>query len=170
MPDAEKDTEDTTGYSKLGPGVRLSSAMEASSDPKYSFLSRSSTAGVLLQNNFGHRRMTAALHGFPKSDEVFHPDHTSVRIGKIDERWAGLDIALTRLDPSILFSNEDYFGVSPPKRLLYSSQAVRGDWYEADGMTTGVVFFQLRGERLMCPQPRDPSAPGSRSVNLSRAT
>lgn len=84
--------------------------------------------------------MTAALHGFPKSGEVFHPDHTSVRIGKIDERWAGLDIALTRLDPFILFSNEEYFGVNPPKRLLYSSQAVRGDWYEADGMTTGVNF------------------------------
>lgn len=99
--------------------------------------------------------MTAALHGFSNSDEVFHPDHTGVRIGKIDEKWVGLDIALTSLDPSVLFSNEEYFDVNPPKRLLYSSQANRGDWYEADGMTTGAVFFQLRGERLMCPEPRD---------------
>ena len=95
------------------------------------------------------------MHSFPKSDQVFHPDHTGVCIGTIDERWADLDIGLTRLNPSTLFSNEEYFSVNPPKRLLYSSQAVRGNWYEADGMTTGVVFFQLRGERFMCPQHLD---------------
>lgn len=95
--------------------------------------------------------MTAALHSLPEPDEVFHPDHTGVRIGEIDVRWAGLDLALTRLDPSILFSKEEYFGVNPPKRLLYSSQSLRGDWYEADGKSTGVVFFELRGERILCP-------------------
>lgn len=176
VPDAKNDTQDTTDYLRfdpLCPGVRLSSAMKTSSDPEHSLPSRSSTAGVLLQNNLGHQRMTAALHSFSKSDEVFHPGHTGVRIGKIDEKWDGLDIALTRLDPSVLFFNEEYFDVNPPKRLLYSSQAHRGDWYEAHGMTTGAVFFQLRGERFMCPEPRDRSGlyspcPGSKRPDCQR--
>lgn len=86
MPAAKKNTEDTTDYYRFGPlcpGVRLSSGMETLSDPGNSLLSRSSTAGVLLQNKFGHRRMTAALHGFSESGKVFHPEHTGVRIGKI---------------------------------------------------------------------------------------
>lgn len=144
-----QDTTDRSIFGPLSPGVRLSSA-SATLSSTYSSLGRSTIAGVLLQNNFGHRQMAAALHGFPEPDEVFHPDRTGVRIGEIDERWTGLDIALTRLDPSILFFNEEYFGVNPPMRLLYSSQALRGDWYEADGISTGVVFFELRGERILC--------------------
>lgn len=157
VPSTELGTQETTDYSIRGPlcpGVRLSSA-SATSSGTYSSLSRSTTAGVLLRNSFGHRRITAVLAGFLESDQVFHPDHTGVRIGEIDERWAGLDIALTRLDPSIQYTNEEYFGADPPKRLLYGSQALRGDWYEADGMSTGLVLFQLRGERFLCPRRPD---------------
>lgn len=67
VPDAKNDTQDTTNSLRFGPlcpGVRLSSAMEISSDPEHSLVSRSSTVGVLLQNKLGHQRMTAALHSF----------------------------------------------------------------------------------------------------------
>lgn len=111
---------------------------------------------MLLQNGLGQRRITVALPGFLESNEVFHPDDQGVRIGEIDERWNSLDIALTRPDPNLQFTNAEYFGANPPKRLLHSSQALRGDWYEADGMSTGVVYFQLRGERFLLP-PSSPS-------------
>ena len=153
MPSTELGTQDTTDYLICGPlcpGVRLSLASATSSGTYFS-VSRSTTAGVLLRNNLDHRRMTAALDGFLQSDQVFHPDHTGVCIEEINERWAGLDVALTRLVPSIQYTNEEYFGANPSKRLQYGSHALRGDWYEADGMSTGLVFFQLRGERLLCP-------------------
>jgi hypothetical protein len=153
VPSAELGIHDSTNYSSYGPlcpGVRLSSA-PATPSGAYSSMSRSTTAGVLLRNKFGHKRITAALHEFQESEEVFHPDISGIRIGEIDERWNGLDIALIRPDSSVQFSNEEYFGANPPKRLLHNSQARRGDWYEADGISTGLVYFQLRGERILCP-------------------
>lgn len=153
VPSAELVTQDITNYSGDGPlcpGVRLSSATVTSSCT-YSSVSRSTTAGIMLQNALGQRRITVALQGFLESDGVFHPDDQGVRIGEIDERWKDLDIALAKPDPYLQFTNKEYFGANPPKTLLPSDQALRGDWFEADGMSTGVVYFQLRGERYTCP-------------------
>lgn len=148
VPSAELVTQDVTNYSDMGPlcpGVRLSSS------GSYSSTSLSTTAGVMLQNSLGQRRITVALAGFLESNAVFHPNDQGVRIGDIDERWNGLNIALTRPDPFLQFTNQEYFSANAPKKLLYSSQAPRGGWYEADGMSTGLVYFQLRGERFLVP-------------------
>lgn len=106
------------------------------------------TAGVMLRNINGQVRMTVSNHGFPKSDEVFHPSTDGGRIGEITERWLPQDIALVRLDPSVAFSNNSYFEAQTPKRLLRSQQlenSCYGSWFCADGMSTGLVFLFLQG-------------------------
>jgi hypothetical protein len=44
------------------------------------------TAKVLLRNQFGQKRTIAALHGFSKSEEIFHSKISDIRIDEIDER------------------------------------------------------------------------------------
>lgn len=147
--------QDTTDYLAEGgyitPGVRLSSAPSIDSGG-YATRISSTTAGVLLRNSQGHVRMTAANHGFLASNEVYHPSERGVRIGEVDEPWAAHDIALVKLDPSINFKNNEYFEANPPKRLLRSSQLPTGTWVAADGISTGIVFLQLKGERIMVPK------------------
>jgi hypothetical protein len=93
--------------------------------------------------------LTGANDGFQSGDEVYHPTTSGRRIGEIDERWQSLDIALIKLDPSITFRNQDYFEAKQPRHLLRYSEIVQGAWYCADGMSTGAVWLQNLGVRLL---------------------
>lgn len=144
--------QDSTNYlengnGELSPGVRLESAPVTDEGP-YATLSRTTTAGVMLRNIDGQVRMTVSNHGFPESDQVFHPSTDGCRIGEITERWLAQDVALVRLDPSVAFSNNSYFEAQSPKRLLRSQDLENsryGKWFCADGMSTGLVFLLLQG-------------------------
>lgn len=73
------------------------------------------------------------------------------------------------IDPFILFPNEEYFGVNPPKRLLYHSQAVREDWHEADRMTIYITRYDKRCRVFSIPRDTTTnvsSAPGSFAPGL----
>lgn len=144
--------QDSTNYlengnRELSPGVRLESAPVTDEGP-YATSSWTTTAGVMLRNIDGQVRMTVSNHGFPKSDEVFHPSTDGCRIGEITERWLPQDIAFVHLDPSVAFSNNSYFEAQTPKRLLRSQQlenSCYGSWFCADGMSTGLVFLFIQG-------------------------
>lgn len=51
-------------------------------------------------------RITASSHGFPNTDEVFHPDSDGFCIGQSRERFPAQGVALFEPDPSVLFKNE----------------------------------------------------------------
>ncbi|KAI9677216.1 MAG: hypothetical protein M1829_002790 [Trizodia sp. TS-e1964] len=155
----ESQCQDNTDYlfqdNYISPGVQLGSASFA---PDGSSLasSRSTTAGLLLRNAHGQQRMTVANHGFLDSTEVYHPALNGTRIGEVVERWLALDTGLVKLDPSINFRNDDYFEASSPKRLMRSDELQLGEWFSCDGMSTGLVFLQYEGSRLMSPpRPAD---------------
>lgn len=136
---------------ELSPGVCLSSAY-LSRNGSITSQWLSTSAGVLVQNG-GARLMTSACHGFPTSDEVYHPSPTGRRIGQIVQRFPAWDIALVQLDPSISFSNRRYFAAPVPSRLISIEEIRAGDWFEVDGMSTGRVDLCARGRSWYNPTP-----------------
>ena len=153
-----------TKYHELYPGVKVESAL-VSNEGACAKMATATSFGALLRDNHGNQRLTTTNHGFPNSQEVYHPSHTGRRIGEIDERWEALDIALVKLDPSITFSNQLYFEAKPPKKLLRSSQTVDGSWCCVDGMSTGAVYLQTRGLALHIP-PRPAVTPGQNQFQI----
>lgn len=150
VPDPTMDVQDDSNYLSVGsqqlcPGVRLSSPYyDTNGQPQASM---STTAGVLLRNG-PSVRMTCALHGWPNSNEVYHPEARNGQlIGMITERYDAHDIGLINLHPSIRFTNSTYFDAIPPRRLLTSEDTrnTRGSWYVADGMSTGCVAMIQAG-------------------------
>lgn len=150
VPDPGMDIEDVSNYlllgdRQLGPGVRLSSSCyDIDGQPQTSM---STTSGVLLRNG-SSVRMTCALHGWPNSNDVYHPQAPSGQIiGLIKERYDAQDIGLVDLHPSIRFTNSSYFDAIPPRRLLTSDDTrnARGSWYLADAMSTGCVAMMQAG-------------------------
>lgn len=143
------------GSRELRPGIRLSSSWyDITHRPQ---TSTSTTAGVLLRNG-PQVRMTCALHRWQNSNEVFHPQAPSGEmIGVIKERYDVQDIALVDLNPSIRFTNRNYFDATPPRRLLTreDTENKRGHWYVADGMSTGCVAMMQAGVIDELP-PRPP--------------
>lgn len=162
--DPKSGVQDCTNYLENGncelcPGVRLESAPVTDEGP-YTTLSRTTTAGVMLRNTDGQVRMSASNHGFPESDQVFHPSTDGCRIGEVTERWLAQDTALVKLDTSVAFSNNSYFEAQSPKRLLRSQEMEEsryGKWFSADGMSTGLVFLFLQG--VSSYEARRPSPP-----------
>ena len=154
--------QDPSNYlNRLCPGVRVESEILTTPAGQTSM---SSTAGLLVRNTNGHQRLTVSNHGFLNDEKVFHPSNVGTQIGKIDERWPSLDIALVKLDRSVEFANDTYFEAKPPKRLLRGQETTEGDWYVVDGMSTGLVFLQAQGIRLDFQDVHHRSAP-SRSNN-----
>ena len=140
---------------ELCPGVCVSSGTVTDAG-QYAALSMSTTAGIVLRNNRGDQRLTVSHHGFLHSDNVYHPIPQGTHIGEIDERWQALDIALVKLDPSVRFTNANYFESKAPKRLLYRSQVPLGGFFGLDGMSSGMLWFQSQGVTMMFP-PRLPN-------------
>lgn len=139
------------------PGVRLSSSPHppaTAEGEQVTTTTKNSTAGVLLRNsNTGQLRVTAASQSFPESDPPEIIYHQGTRIGVIDSRLHEQDMALIQLDPSIKFTNQEYFNANPPKRLLRSTEIPRGTWFAVDdGTSTGKVYLQARGERFHLPR------------------
>ncbi len=166
--------QDTTDYlvhdtGDLCPGIRLESA-SVSTQGEYATISRSTSAGLLLMGNHGQLRLTAANHGFSfpdrsiLSNEVYHPSHNDTRIGVIEERWPKEDVALITLDPSVRFSNKNYFDAKEPRRLLGGDQVIFQEWYVADGMSTGAVAMFARGIKADFQVPRTPNLPWDYTV------
>ncbi len=105
---------------------------------------KSTTSGALLQMGT-EIRITAAAYGFPKHNEVYHPDPSGRRVGKVVEQYPQWDIALIKLNPSISSNNERYFEAPRPKRIVAAANLRAGDWFEADSMLTGSLDFCVRG-------------------------
>lgn len=160
IPNPDTGVQDTTNYlitgdKYLSPGVRL--------EGRY----KSATCGIRLKNPSGDIRITAANHGFlPKDDnepptidddEVWHPDGNGRLIGVIKERCEAEDVALFEPIEGLPFSNSSYFGAEAPQKLLKNSEIRTGAWYEADGMSTGMVAFQCQGIQADIP-PRPAGA------------
>jgi hypothetical protein len=140
-------------YNELCPGVRVESG-EATIMDQYTQFSISTTAGILVRDNHGHQRLTVSNHGFPYSNEVFHPSH-GVQIGVIDQRWDALGIALVKLDSLAKFTNNTYFESKRPRRFLRSQEIPDGAFFSVDGMSTGVVYMQAQGLTLdISPRPQ----------------
>ena len=142
---SEDDSDYLAAFNELCPGVRVESA-RATAD-----LSMHTTAGVLVQDNHGHQRLTVSNQGFIHGDEVFHPTNNGRTIGEIAERFDSLDIALVKLDPSINFTNALYFEAKRPRRFLRYHEIPDGAFFSVDGMSTGVVFMQAQGTTLDIP-------------------
>lgn len=88
--------------------------------------------------------MTAANHGFPDSQDVYHPDPLGRRIRQITTRQLDWDITLVQLDPSIAFTTARYFDAPPVQRLTPSNELLAGDWFEVDGISTGRIDLCAR--------------------------
>jgi hypothetical protein len=154
VPNPDTGVQDTTNYlitgdKYLSPGVRLERRYKAT------------TCGIRLKNPHGDIRITAANHGFlPKDnneqpttpdDEVWHPDGNAELIGIIKERYEAEDVALFEPIEGLSFRNSSYFDAEAPQKLLKSSEVLDGAWFEADGMSTGMVAFQCRGVQADFP-------------------
>jgi hypothetical protein len=148
-PDCNAGIEDTFNYLTSGgflcPGVRVTG------------LTMSSSCGVQVKNKSGAIRVTCANHGFQDGVDVYHPDRTQNPMGKIKERYEDEDVALFELDKNLLFRNNSYFDAAEPKRLLTGGELreLNGTWFEADGMSTGLVSFMSLVIRHDIP-PRRP--------------
>lgn len=129
---------------QISPGVCLSSAASAGT-PQYQPAWRNTTAGVMIQKG-SERRLTVANHGFPATNEVFHPSPSGHHIGMIVNRWPGWNLALVAMDPSISFNNRRYFSAPSPRRLISENdELLAGDWFELDGISTGRTDLMARG-------------------------
>jgi hypothetical protein len=123
----------------LGPGVRVEGK------------STSSTAGVLVRNIKGEKRVIVCHHGFAEAndEDVWHPNGNGVVLGRIKERFVDDDVALVELGPDIRFQNDQQFDCKTPKRLLPHDEMKLGDCFFVDGMTTGGVALIFYGNRLV---------------------
>jgi hypothetical protein len=73
-------------------------------------------------------------------------------IGRVDERWEHIDVALCELTPDIFFSNKEYFDAPSPKRLVSSDNVMDEDgWFYVDGATTGAIPLLRCGVAYIFP-------------------
>lgn len=110
----------------------------------------STSAGLFLQKG-SKRCLSVTNHGFPDSLEVHHPLPTGRQIGQITDRFPVWDLALAQLDPSISFSNDQYFAAPKPSRLMGVDEIKAGDWFEVDGYSTGRLNMCARGISYIRP-------------------
>ena len=139
---------------KISPGVCLASSFVMEGNlPTSRWLS---TSGGLLLQKGNKRYVSVANHGFPDSSEVYHPRPTGRAIGQITDRFPVWDLAFAQLDPSISFSNDQYFAAPKPTRLICVEEIKAGDWFEVDGYSTGRLDMCARGRSYVRPNmPED---------------
>ncbi|MCJ1453925.1 hypothetical protein MMC28_004274 [Mycoblastus sanguinarius] len=148
LPDDVVQPQDRTDYLAnsgiLTPGVRVSSESLTLSGTPSALSSQATTAGVILHNG-AQTRLTVADHGFLTTSKVYHPDSvTGTMVGTIQqETFPELDVALVKPNPSSYLnnsmSNNLNFQAETPRRLVASNEIAQGDWYEVDGMSTGLI-------------------------------
>ena len=134
---------------EISPGVCLASSLvlEGSLPTSRWF---GTSAGLFLEKA-NKIYVSVANHGFPDSSEVCHPSPTGRRIGQITDRFPAWDLAFAQLDPSISFSNDQYFAAPKPSRLICVEEIKAGDWFEVDGYSTGRLDMCARGRSYVRP-------------------
>ena len=146
-------------FNMICPGVRVSSG-HSMEDGEVTDRLAFTTCGIRLRKGT-EDRVTVANHGFLHSNDVYHP-HAGPGgelIGQIVDRYPELDVALVKLNPSHLarFKNDNYFQAEAPKRLVGKHVKVH-EWYEVDGMSSGLISLFLEGVRARRPV-RPPNFP-----------
>jgi hypothetical protein len=128
--------EDNTDYRAFGltPGIKVCGK------------SMMTSAGVMVVHQHGRKRVTLANHSFYDSTAVYHPNSLpSFHLGRIIKRYMFNDVALCDLNPDTTFSNETYFTVQTPTKLVDAYTMERSinseSWFEVEGMSTGRVFL-----------------------------
>ena len=121
----------------------------------------STTSGIILRKG-ENCYSTVANHGFPNTEDVFHPYPSGEKIGHIADRYPELDIAMVQLTPasSDRYTNRVYFQAEAPRRLAEVSDMVPGSWFEVDGMSTGLLSLLYCGRSMERP-PGHPPIPVS---------
>ena len=149
--------QDVTNYlhdpdwGTIGPGVRLSAGL-VKGKGLYARASQSTTCGLRVKKGLRYY-VTAANHCFFASKEVFHPNEEGDKIGEVVERYPALDIALVELNSAHAsrFTNSNYFQAEPAKKFIPWQQAIPGNWFEIDSMSTGLVSLMLEATVLREP-------------------
>ncbi|KAE8421589.1 hypothetical protein BDV36DRAFT_304697 [Aspergillus pseudocaelatus] len=114
--DPNGDIVDNSKYDVLRPGVMLGSERHPISG-----LELRTTSGVLVEDFRGERYITAASHGFPHGDRVFHPSAGGREIGHLTMELTYTDIAIVKLHENVQFVNETFEATSlgvPPTTLV----------------------------------------------------
>ncbi|KAL8859232.1 MAG: hypothetical protein Q9178_004170 [Gyalolechia marmorata] len=146
---------------ELCPGVCVSSSGTVTDVGQHATTpSISTTADIMLRNNnnnHGDQRLTVSNQSFLHSNNVYHPTPQETQIGEIDERYQALDIALVKLNPSVKFTNTNYFESKAPRHLLYRSQIPCGLFFTLDGISSGMLWLQSQGLTLIFPSPHPPN-------------
>lgn len=67
------------------------------------------TSGIIVEDDYGHKYLTMASHGFPLGCEsVYHPNADGARLCRIHDRLTDSDIALWRISSPQSFHNETF--------------------------------------------------------------
>lgn len=96
---------DDTIYDILRPGVLISSKILKEDGHPEIF---STTSGVLVQNRFGTRFMTAASHGISDDGKIWQGNRSDNNIGEAVVEIPYTDVSLVKLNDGITFVNETF--------------------------------------------------------------
>lgn len=125
---------DDSSYQNLRPGIIVNGG------------SQFSTAGVLLEDEFGDRMFSVASHGFSgTSPEVMHPTYNGRCIGNIARPFPNTDVSLAHLQPGDVFSNENFESPyqtqkpGPLNRLLRAADIKKNDRVFMNSAFTGLT-------------------------------
>ena len=116
-------------------------------------MERSTSSGVLLRNAFTREvALSVACHGWDHNDNfICHPHPNSSCIATIHTRVVETDVALARLAPNVIYTNDKYFDAPIPRKLVAEGHVEEHDrlfsYYGVDGFTSGLCWLQLVGFR-----------------------
>ena len=96
-----------------------------------------------------------ADHGLQDVDKtdgmVWHPESPASGgkgIGLIVDRYLDLDIAMVKLSSGVPFTNRMYFLAERPRFLKRYEDVQLHEYYEVDGMSTGMITLQVIAKQL----------------------
>ncbi|KAM5448520.1 hypothetical protein MaudCBS49596_005314 [Microsporum audouinii] len=155
-------TLDTSQYETLRPGVMLSSGKHPTEGWELV-----TSSGVLIQDRNGHCYLTAASHGFPCGDRVFHPNSNGNEIGRVIMEITHTDVALIELYDKSSFRNELFqntIAPGPPVQLqrfatLQENRVLQGRFIYMDSPFTGYIEGTqgvLATSRILEDDPHEP--------------
>ncbi|KAL8734989.1 MAG: hypothetical protein Q9166_001114 [cf. Caloplaca sp. 2 TL-2023] len=100
----------------LRPGVMLGSSLyEVEKDGNIEHVYKSTSSGILVQDQYNQKFITVATHGFQQDHLVYHPNPTTgTVIGEIIEDLEGTDISIARLAPGLRYVNETFGSGNKP--------------------------------------------------------
>ncbi|KAK2812177.1 hypothetical protein FQN50_001534 [Emmonsiellopsis sp. PD_5] len=126
------DIYDDSQYTVLRPGIMLSSGVEEESGQELL-----TTSGILVRDRNGNQYMTAASHGFPLGQKVFHPHQNGREIGEAIMELPYTDVALVKLHDNETFLNEFF----ESNHLQKAAPSLRGSIPSSDVTSGNTVFM-----------------------------